>query len=79
MIPQTIKNGIYPTMITPYTKDNRLDEDALRQLVGWYSQNGCHGIFAACQSSELFYLTREERRKMVEIVREEVLRIAVQS
>ena len=43
MIPQTIKNGIYPTMITPYTKDNRLDEDALRQLVGWYSQNGCHG------------------------------------
>lgn len=79
MIPQTIKNGIYPTMITPYTKDNRLDEDALRQLVGWYSQNGCHGIFAACQSSELFYLTREERRKMVEIVREEVLRIAAQS
>lgn len=79
MIPQTIKNGIYPTMITPYTKDNRLDEDALRQLVGWYSKNGCHGIFAACQSSELFYLTREERRKMVEIVREEVLRIAAQS
>ena len=33
-----IRSGIYPTMITPYTKENCLDEKALRQMVQWYAR-----------------------------------------
>lgn len=71
-----IRNGIYPTMITPYTRGNELDEDALRRLVQWYWEKGCHGIFAACQSSEIFFLSLQERCRSVEIVKKESLRLA---
>lgn len=76
---QSIKNGIYPTMIVPYTRDNELDENALRLMVRWYHKKGCHGIFAACQSSEIFYLSAKERKAMVEIVKDEVSKIGTQS
>ena len=56
-----IPNGVYPTMVTPFTRDNRLDLDAVDQMVEWYSQKGCQGLFAVCQSSELFYLGLDER------------------
>lgn len=58
---RTIPGGVYPTMITPFTRDNRLDWTAVDRLVEWYCQRGCQGIFAVCQSSELFYLSLEER------------------
>lgn len=67
-----IRNGIYPTMITPYTPEGTIDENAVRELTRWYMQNGCTGIFAVCQSSEIFYLTLEERIRLVRLVKEEV-------
>ena len=69
-----IRDGIYPTMIAPYASDGRLDEEALRKLVRWYGRKGCQGFFAACQSSEVFYLSMEERKKMVEVVKDEASR-----
>lgn len=74
-----IRGGIYPTMVFPYTRDNRIDEAALRGLVRWYGKKGCHGIFAGCYSSETFFLSFQERRRMVEIVKEEALAIAEES
>ncbi len=56
-----ISNGIYPVMITPYTADNRLDLEAVDRMVEFYAQGGCQGLFAVCQSSEMFYLTEDER------------------
>lgn len=49
------------TMITPYTADGKVDLDTAEQYVDWYYQNGLDGIFAVCQSSEIFYLSLEER------------------
>ena len=60
-----IANGVYPT--TPY-KNNSIDYDASSALVEWYKDNGCHGIFAVCQSSEMFFLTLEEKVKLAETV-----------
>ncbi len=54
-------NGVFPTMVTPYTKDNKIDFKAVENLVDRYAQWGCTGIFAVCQSSEMFYLSLEER------------------
>lgn len=54
-------NGEYPVMLTPFTDNNEVDYDALERLVEWYIQNGVAGLFADCQSSEMFFLTLEER------------------
>ena len=59
--------GVYPTMITPY-KDGKIDEDAVRELVRFYWETGCDGIFAACQSSEIMYLSVDERVLLVRLV-----------
>ncbi len=64
-----IGNGIYPTMITPY-KNGRIDYTELEKLMAWYQKNGCHGVFAVCQSSEMNFLSLKERvelaRRVVE-------------
>lgn len=59
-----IPGGIYPVMITPFTADNQIDYDAVDRIVEFYAQGGCHGIFAVCQSSEMFWLTENEREKL---------------
>ena len=49
------------TMITPYKKDGKIDFDTAEKYVDWYYESGIDGIFAVCQSSEIFYLSLEER------------------
>ena len=46
-----INNGVYPTMLTPFTEDNRIDYNAVEQLLEFYASRGVKGIFAICQSS----------------------------
>ncbi len=52
---------ILTTMITPYKADGSIDYDTALQYVDWYYKNGLDGIFAVCQSSEIFFLSLEER------------------
>ena len=52
---------IFTTMVTPYKADGSVDFDMAEKYVDWYFENGLTGIFAVCQSSEIFYLTLEER------------------
>lgn len=52
---------IFTTMITPYQADGSVDYEMARRYVDWYFESGLTGIFAVCQSSEIFYLTLEER------------------
>lgn len=65
-----IPNGVWPTMLTPFTTSNEVDYEALGQLVEWYTAQGVHGLFAVCQSSEMFYLTLEERVRIAQFVKE---------
>lgn len=58
------KNGVWPVMLTPFTDDNQVDYDSLGRLVDWYIESGAAGLFADCQSSEMFFLTLEERIKI---------------
>ena len=53
--------GSYPTMITPYRADGSVDLETAKRYVRWYAENNCDGIFAVCQSSEIFYLSVDER------------------
>ncbi|MBQ3707164.1 MAG: dihydrodipicolinate synthase family protein [Clostridia bacterium] len=62
------KTQAFPTMVTPFCRDGSVDLGAARAMVDWYYENGCGGIFAACQSSEIFFLTREERVQLTKTV-----------
>lgn len=53
--------GIWPVMLTPFSKTGEVDYGALERLVNWYIAKGVDGLFAVCQSSEMFYLSLEER------------------
>jgi len=56
-----LNKGVFPTMITPYTRDNKIDYDCVDKIVQFYYERGCEGIFAVCQSSEMAFLSLEER------------------
>ncbi len=66
---KTFAKGAYPTMITPYNKDNTIDTGAVRALVDWYWEQGCDGIFASCQSSEIWFLGEDDRVRLAEAVK----------
>lgn len=55
-------------MLTPFTEENQVDDAALKNLVDWYIERGVDGLFAVCQSSEMFFLSLEERVHITESV-----------
>ena len=58
----------FTTMITPYKKDGSIDYKTAEKYVDWYFENGLDGIFSVCQSSEIFYLSLEEKVELNRIV-----------
>ncbi|NMB95940.1 MAG: dihydrodipicolinate synthase family protein [Clostridiaceae bacterium] len=64
-----IPDGVWPTMITPYTEDNKIDYNCLEELIEWYVRKGVDGLFAVCQSSEMFFLSLEERVELARFVK----------
>ena len=66
----TFPNGVYPVMLTPFTEDNKVDYEALGKLVDWYIEKGVAGLFTDCQSSEMFFLSLEERVEIGRFVKE---------
>ena len=58
----------FTTMITPFKKDGSIDYKTAERYVDWYFENGLTGIFAICQSSEIFFLSLEERVKLNSVV-----------
>ena len=63
-----INCGAFPTMITPYHDDNTVDYDAVKSITNWYIEQGCKGIFAVCQSSEMISLSLDEKVKIAKTV-----------
>lgn len=63
-----IPYGVYPTMVTPYTREDKIDYDGVLALLDWYKRRSCDGIFAICQSSEIFFLSFEERLELLQFI-----------
>ena len=61
-------DGIIPVMITPFTEDGTIDYAGLEQLIEWYLAQDVDALFAVCQSSEMQYLTLEERGELSRFV-----------
>lgn len=64
--------GVIPVMLTPFTGDGDVDYAALKRLVTWYLNHQVDGLFATCQSSEMQYLSLEERVNITRCVVEQV-------
>lgn len=62
-------NGAWPTMVTPFKENGVIDYEALAKLIDWYIDNGADGLFSTCQSSEIFYLSLDERIKLTQFVK----------
>ena len=60
-LPVPVPNGLWPVMLTPFHEDKSIDWTTLDRLTDWYLQNGADGLFACCQSSEVWELTEAER------------------
>lgn len=60
--------GIIPVMLTPFTSDNQIDYPGLAKLIDWYIANGADALFAVCQSSEMQFLSLDERVALAKFV-----------
>ncbi|TCV95488.1 dihydrodipicolinate synthase family protein [Biostraticola tofi] len=64
--------GIWPVMLTPFDCRGEIDWPSLEKLVEWYLAAGVHGLFADCQSSEMFFLSNKESCQLVRRIVEQV-------
>ncbi len=65
---QKICDGTWVTMITPFTGDHKIDYPGVANIIEWYIEKKIDGIFAVCQSSEMFYLSLKERVQLAKFV-----------
>lgn len=65
----TAKNGVWPVMLTPFTETGKIDYKGLEALMQWYEEGGVSGLFAVCQSSEMFYLSLQERIELSRFIK----------
>ena len=57
-------------MLTPFTIKDEVDFTALDKMIDWYVSSGVSGLFAVCQSSEMFFLSLDERVKLARHIKE---------
>jgi len=60
--------GIYVAIVTPFTEEDEVDVDGLRELVDFYISRGIHGIMTTGGNGEFPHLLPEERRMVLETV-----------
>ncbi len=60
--------GVWPVMLTPFDARGEIDWNSLERLIDWYIAAGVHGLFANCQSSEMFLLSDAESVRLTKFV-----------
>jgi 4-hydroxy-tetrahydrodipicolinate synthase len=60
--------GVYPALITPFTKDDEVDDDGLRRLVEYTIEGGVAGIVPCGTTGESATLSHDEHKRVVDVV-----------
>lgn len=60
--------GCGTALVTPFTRDEAVDEDALRQLVEWQITEGVHFLVPCGSTGEAQTMSLAEQQRVVEIV-----------
>ena len=69
--------GTGTALITPFGKDRKIDEEALRRLVNFQEENGVDVLIPCGSTGESATLSHEEHIHVVEIVRDEAKRAKI--
>lgn len=64
--------GIFPALLTPFTKENKINDKVLRELIDWNLKKGVNGFYVCGSTAESFMLSSEERKHILEVVADEV-------
>ena len=62
--------GIFTALLTPFDDDNKINKAALEQLVRHNIKLGVQGFYVGGSTAEAFLLTTEERKQVMQIVKE---------
>lgn len=65
-------HGMFIPHITPFTKKGKLDKDSLKTCVQFWLRSGISGLVSCGSNGEAPYLSREERKAVIETVVNEV-------
>jgi 4-hydroxy-tetrahydrodipicolinate synthase len=71
-MPRPVLEGVFVPHVTPFTRQGELDIKALRVCVRFWIESGVSGLFPCGSNGEAPYLSRKERRKVIEAVTDEV-------
>ncbi len=63
--------GVFPALVTPFDREEKVNEEALRKLVRYLMPN-VDGFVPVGTTGEFVYMSHEERRRVLEIVIDEV-------
>ncbi|MCG6535431.1 MAG: dihydrodipicolinate synthase family protein, partial [Syntrophales bacterium LBB04] len=62
-----VPKGIIPAMVTPLTRDGKINEKALRRFIDYLIDGGSHGLFVVGTTGEFYGLSPEEEKELFEI------------
>jgi 4-hydroxy-tetrahydrodipicolinate synthase len=62
-----VPKGIIPAMVTPLTKDGKVNEKVLRRFIDYLIAGGSHGLFVVGTTGEFYGLSPEEKKELFEI------------
>ena len=65
-------SGCGTALVTPFRRDGKVDEDALRRFVEWQVAEGIHFVVPCGSTGEAATMTPAEHRRVVEITVEAV-------
>lgn len=60
--------GVYPALVTPFTKDDEVDKEGLRRLVEYAIEGGVAGIVPCGTTGESATLSHEEHKEVIDTV-----------
>ena len=64
--------GIYPPAITSFTEDGEIYEKGIRNVIRYLMSEGVHGFFINGSYGSCVLMTIEERKRVAEIIHDEV-------
>lgn len=59
--------GVFPALVTPFTKDDKVDEDGLRSNIAFVIESGVSGIVPSGCTGEAATLSHQEQRNIIDI------------
>jgi 4-hydroxy-tetrahydrodipicolinate synthase len=59
--------GVIPALVTPLDRNGQIMEEALRKVIDYTIAGGVHGLFILGSSGEIYGLTPQQKRRVVEV------------